>query len=417
MSADVVDTAREADRIITDIVIGGVADPFPLYESLRELGEGVHWSTVMNGWVVTRYADVLATCSRPETFGSDYFFDGPAGLYDPNIAEHRRYAEVSSQNFMVTDPPRHTKLRSLFRNSFTPRSIRSWRAYVEAITDRLLDAYAPGDHVDLMPELAATVPVAVISRILGIPDDDLPQFRAWTDAYVDTFNPHTQGDYRDQCIRTTVALFDYLQDLVERKRVGPGDDLMTVIATTPTIDGEILDPTTAAAQAALLLVAGNETTTNLIGNTVALLIGHPAAKQRLCERRELIPNAIEESLRWDPPFHFDQRKALHNKIIGNQHVNSGQLIFQLIAAANRDPRHFEHPGQFDVERPTAGNRHLAFSHGIHFCLGAPLARMEGQIVIENLLQRFPNISFGDKPPTRKTDAVVARGWHQLPVVL
>lgn len=142
----------------------------------------------MNGWVVTRYADVLATCSSPETFGSDYFFDGPAGLYDATIAEHRRYAEVSSQNFMVTDPPRHTKLRSLFRNSFTPRSIRSWRAYVEAITDRLLDAHAPGDHVDLMSELAATVPGAVISRILGIPDDDLPQFRAWTDAYVDTFS-------------------------------------------------------------------------------------------------------------------------------------------------------------------------------------------------------------------------------------
>lgn len=210
-------------------------------------------------------------------------------------------------------------------------------------------------------------------------------------------------------------MFDYLEDLIERKRDKPGDDVMTVIATTPTIDGKILDPTIAAAQAALLLVAGHETTTNLIGNTVALLIGHPAAKLRLCERPDLVPNAIEESLRCDPPFHFDQRKAVHDTIISGQNVSSGQLTLQLIAAANRDPRQFEHPERFDVERPTASNRHLAFSHGIHFCLGAPLARMEAQIVIEKLLQQFPNISRGEEPPTRKTDAVVARGWHQLPV--
>lgn len=417
VSANAVAVASEADRMITGIVDGDAQDPFPLYESVRELGSGVHWSAAMNGWVITRYADVLAMCSDPATFCSDYFFEAPSGIHDPAIAEHRRYIEVNSQQFMVTDPPHHTKLRSLFRNSFTPRTIRTWQTHVETITDRLLDEYAPGDQIDLMPKLAATVPVAVISRILGIPDEDVPRFKTWTDAYVDTFNPRTQGDHRDQCIRTTVTLFDYLQDLIERKRVEPGEDLMTVIATTPTLDGEILDSATAAAQAALLLVAGNETTTNLIGNTVTLLIDHPDAKQRLCEHPELIPNAIEEALRYDPPFHFDLRKTACDTTLGGQHLKAGQVTFQLIAAANRDPRQFDHADRFDIERPTTHNRHLAFSHGTHFCLGAPLARMEGQIVIAKLLQRFPNITTGDQPPIRKTDAIISRGWHQRPVTL
>lgn len=404
-----------AEDVITAIVAGGVQDPFPLYDTARELDTGVHWSSILNGWVICRFADVHTMCCDHETFSNDYFYE-TNGILNPATEEQRRYIAISSQQFMVKDPPLHTRIRSVFRAAFTPRAINTWKAYVERITDELLDEFSAGDQIDIMPRLAATVPVTVIADILGVPAQDRHSFRSWTDAYVDTFNPRVQGPDRDRCITTALTLFDYLDDLLDRKRTDPGDDLISLIATTPTTDGKPLEASSAVSQTALLLVAGNETTINLIGNAVSLLVQNPEAKEQLLNNPALIPNAIEETLRFDPPFHMDVRKATRDTDLGGKPIQAGQLCYQLLAAANHDPRQFDRPNDFDINRAVNTNRHLAFSHGIHFCLGAPLARMEGQIVVRKLLERFPGLSEGDEPAVRKTDTFIP-GWQTRPVRL
>lgn len=406
-----------AEDVVDAIVTARVHDPFPLYTRARELDGGVHWSSALNGWVVCRYADVHAMCCDHETFSNDYFYETPAGIHDPGREQHRRYIAISCQQFMVKDPPLHTRIRAVLRPGFTPRAISDWTSRVERITDETLDQFSAGDQIDIMPAVAVTIPITVIASILGVPDEDLPKFRSWTDGFVGTFSPLIQGPERDQAIATTLTLFDYLGYLLERRRNEPADDLISLLATTSTADGERLETSNAVAQIALLLVAGNETTTNLIGSTVSLLLQNPAAKEQLLINPGLISNAIEEALRCDPPFHLDVRKATRDCDLGGKRVRAGQLCYQLLAAANRDPRHFDRAETFDVTRPTNSNRHLAFSHGVHFCLGAPLARLEGQTVLRKLLERFPDLSEGDEPAVRKTDAVFSRGWQTRPVRL
>jgi cytochrome P450 len=412
-----IDVATEADRAITALVSGGVEDPFPLYDTIRELGSGVHWSNALNAWVVGRYDDVHAMFSDPVTFSNDYFYEMPTGIHDPDNPEHKRYIAINSQQFMVMDPPEHTRIRSIFRGAFTPRAVSRWQNDVEDITDQLLDEFHPGDEIDLMPKLATTVPVAVIARILGVPDADTPKFRDWTEAYVKTFDPVVQGREREQCISTTLTLFDYLHTLVDSKRSQPADDLITTIATTPTSDGDVLEIASTVAQVALLLAAGNDTTTSLIGNTVTLLLQNPRTHERLRQQPDLVPAAIEESLRCDPPFHLDARKATRDVEVGGHRIRAGDLCLQLFAAANRDPRQFDRADHFDIDRAPRANRHLAFGHGIHFCVGAPLARMEGAVIVRKLLERFPDLAEGSTPARRRVDTITVRGWQTRPVRL
>jgi cytochrome P450 len=410
-------TASEADRIISQFASGGIEDPTPLYDEVRELGDGVHWSSTLNGWVVTRHADIYEQCMDPARFSSDFFWEMPTGIYDPESAEQRRFVEINSKQFMLKDPPDHTRLRSIFRGTFTPTSVGKWKAYVEDVTQGIVSALKPESEIDLMPTIAQAVPIAVIARILGVPFEDTHKFKHWTDAYVATFNPVIQGKERDECIHTTVTLFDYLEELVARKKAEPQDDLVSLIVTTPTKDGDILDAANAVAQIALLLVAGNETTSNLIGNTVTLLLRNPEALAQVRADHELIPNLIEESLRFEPPVKLNIRKVSKDTDFRGHEMRAGQLVFHALAAANRDPRQFEHPGRFDVTRPTKKNWHLAFSHGIHHCLGAPLARMEGAVVVRKLLERYPNFAEGSRPPERNVNAIITLDWKHRPLRL
>jgi cytochrome P450 len=407
----------EADRIITKFASGGIQNPMPLYNQIREIGDGVHWSTTLNAWVVTRHADLYEQCLDPIRFSNDYYWEMPTGIYDPNSAEQRRFVEINSKQFMLKDPPDHTRLRSIFRGTFTPATVEQWKEYVNEVTDDLLSTLSPGQEIDLMTALAQPLPIAVIARILGIPSEDTSKFRHWTDAFVATFNPVVQGAERDACIHTTVTLFDYLEDLVNRKRADPQDDLVSLIVTTTTKDGDLLEVAEAVAQIALLLVAGNETTTNLIGNTITLLLQHPEALKQVQANLDLVPNLIEESLRLEPPVKMNIRKVKEDLEFRGCQMRAGQLIFQAIASANRDPRQFENAETFDVQRPIKVNRHLAFSHGIHHCLGAPLARMEAAAVIRKLLERFPNLSEGSTAPERNVNAIITLDWKHRPIRL
>ena len=404
-----------SNELISAIVTGGVQNPFPLYDELRELDHGVHWADELGGWLCTRYDDVRRIYTDHETFSSDYYFDQHQAVYGPVVGEHRRFLDIFLQQFMLTDPPAHTEIRTLLRGAFTPRYLQRWRTVIAEVTESTLDGVDHGTDVDVMAELAPLVPITVIAAMLGVPAEDTERFRHWTDAFVATFNPTIVGAERDQCVATGLELFDYLAAQVEDRRLNPADDLITLAGTTALQDGAPLTVSRAVAQLALLLAAGNETTANLIGNGMTLLIDNPHVHRRLCEDQALLAAAVEEMLRLDPPFHLILRKVVKPTTMGGREMTPGELCWQVIPAANRDPRVFETPNEFSLAR--TNNPHLSFIHGIHFCLGAPLARMEGEVVLGKILERHPRFTAGAEPAVRKTDAIISRGWLTRPVAL
>ena len=407
--------ARTPGEIITALLNGTVQNPYPLYNSLRELDQGVHWADELDGWLCTRYADIRHIYSDDDTFSAKWWVDDNHNIQRAAADEHRRFLSIYTQQFMLTDPPAHTEIRSILRTSFTPHRVQRWRSVISKIIDELLDSLDPSFDIDVMTSFAQLVPIAVIASMLGIPSEDTGRFREWTNAFVDTFDPRIQGDERDKRVRTTLELFDYLADQVERRRARPTDDLITLLATARLNDGSPLEVSRSVAQLALLLAAGNDTTANLIGSGMTLLIDNPHIQSELRRRTELVPTAVEEMLRLDPPFHFIHRRVMKPIILGGRSLKPGQLCWQLLPAANRDQRAFAEPDEFSLK--PRSNAHLAFIHGIHFCLGAALARLEGQIVFSTLLRRYPRFAAGAKPPVRRTETTIARGWRTRPVRL
>lgn len=340
MSAQADSARTDADAaagMLAGLFGGEVRDPYPLYDGLRETGDGLHWSELLHGWVVTRYTDVRLLGSDHGTFSSDIFFEGPPGVHDPADAEHRRFVEINSREFMFSDPPRHTRLRSIFRHAFTPASIATWRPLVERTTAELLGRFEPGQEIEFMSALAADVPVGIICALLGVPVDDRWKFRDWSFALASTFDPLVQGERRDACIRKSLQLLDYLQDVLRARREKPEGDLVSLLAHTTTADGNLLDDAELLAQIALLLVAGNETTANLLGNGITLLLRNPDVAERWRGDPSVAPRAIEEILRCDPPLHMTGRKITQQVELGERTLEPGTYVFPVIGAANRDP--------------------------------------------------------------------------------
>jgi cytochrome P450 len=408
-------TAADATALMTSLLDGSVSDPFPVYDEIRELDQGVHRYDPIQWVVATRYEDVRRIGTEHENFSSETFWTSPPGIHDPTNAEHRRFVEINSREFMFADPPRHTQLRSIFRHAFTPAAIARWRLLVEDTTDELLAQFHPGQEVEFVSELAVDVPVAIIGAILGVPVEDRHQLREWSFSFASTFDPMVQGEHRDRCIRESLELFDYLAAVVAERRRQPAHDLVSLMAETHSDDGELIDDSELLAQLGLLLIAGNETTSNLLANAVRLLIDNPATADRWRRDPSVRSRTIEEVLRCDPPLHLTARRTTRPLQLGGLDLDEGTSIVTLIGAANRDPRRFDDPTRFDIDRPN--NQHLAFYHGIHFCVGAPLARLEGEIFLTRLLSRFPNLAAGSEGPVRRTTNAVSRGWERLAVRL
>ncbi|MFG2303281.1 cytochrome P450 [Actinacidiphila glaucinigra] len=385
-----------------------VADPFPLYRELRQ--EGPVRRAVVQGeleaWLVTRYEDGLAALTDPR-LSSDV-----RDAADPRLMARLPTTERESmiRTMLRADPPDHTRLRRLVSKAFTARRVAELEPRVQAIADELLDAIVPAGRADLVEDFAVPLPVTVISELLGVPVSDRFDFQRWTDDMV------LQGPQPPDPAKIEAAwqqMHGYLTALLDAKRAHPGDDLLSALIATHD-DEQRLDRHELISMAFLLLVAGYITTVNLIGNGIAALLTHPEQLRMLREDPELLPGAIEEFLRYDGPVNPGiARFAREDLTIAGVAIPRGATVLVASAIADRDPARFADPDRLDVTR--ADNAHLAFGHGIHYCLGAPLARLEGRIAIGTALRRLPGLALAVPPEELRWRPRVLRGPSRLPV--
>jgi cytochrome P450 len=299
-------------------------------------------------------------------------------------------------------------MRSLVGKAFTPRAVAELKPRVEEIVDELLAGL--GDSFDVLDDFAYPLPIIVIAEMLGVPPEDRDRFKGWSSDVAQMLEPGTSGDDAMQAGRSRTELTLYLSDIVEARRVAPQTDLISALIAAEE-EGDKLTREELLSTLILLLVAGNETTKNLIGNGLRTLIQCPELSQQLRDNPDLMDAAIEELLRFDSPVQLDRRIALEDVEIGGQKIRKGQSILLLIGAANHDPDEFDDPSRLDFAR--TGQSHISFGRGIHHCLGAPLARLEAKIAFRKILERFSDIQF-DRPPVFK-DHIVLRGLEALPV--
>jgi len=373
-------------------------DPFQYFERMREAAP-VFQDEESGSWHVFGYDDVQRVLSEFATFSSRMGGDNPSGS-----------GQLFAASLITTDPPRHRQLRSLVTQAFTPKAVEALAPRIAALTDELLDGItAGGGGADLIQELAYPLPVIVISELLGIPAEDRERFKHWSDVIVSQTRNAPAGGNQDP---TTMEMVDYFLALIEQRRSRPEGDLISSLLSAE-IDGQKLTVPELLGFCSLLLVAGNETTTNLIGNAVLSLHESPDTFERLLQEPALLPQAIEEVLRFRSPVQSMYRVAATETTIGDMRVPAGAPIVAWIGSANRDERQFDRPAEFDITRNP--NRHLAFGHGIHFCLGAPLARLEARIALEALLARLPGLSVVPGAQLERMESTIVYGLKALPI--
>ncbi len=312
---------------------------------------------------------------------------------------------------LFVDPPRHTRLRNLVSKGFTPRRVQHLRPRVEAIVTELVDQAEDRGCMDLMADLAVPLPIIVIAELLGVPVEDRDRLKVWSDNAALLLDGTLRDDHLAVAVPNFLELIDYLKHVIEARRKEPQDDLISALVAAQDAD-DSLDDYEVLATCALILGAGHETTTNLIGNGMWALLRDPEAFRRLASEPGLLPSAVEELLRFDSPVQVTSRVPLEDVEIQGVVIPKGDEVNTLIGSANRDPAQFPDPDRLVLDRPE--NRHLAFGHGPHFCLGAPLARLEGEIAFGALARRFPEMRLERDPPPRRAGFVL-RGLKSLPV--
>jgi cytochrome P450 len=382
-----------------------VADPYPMYHRLRA-EDPVHHSP-LGFWVLTRYADVIAM------------------LRDGRLIKEPIAAFVAARFGMAVppglglsmldrDPPDHTRLRGLVSKAFTPRALERLRPGIQQIVDRLLDDVAGRGSMDLIEEFAYPLPVRVICEMLGVSVADHERFKQWgldIARGLDAIMLPPDSEVGRRSVSGRRALAEYFHGLIAERRAAPRDDMLSALIAAEEA-GDKLNEDELLATCILLLVAGHETTANLIGNGTLALLRHPAELRKLRENPGLIASAVEELLRFDGPVQRTARIPSEDIRIDGRTIGKGEMVMPFLGAADRDPAQFPDPDRLDIAR--ADNRHIAFGMGIHFCLGAPLARMEGQIAIGTLLARLPRLALAtDRPRFRQS--LTLRGLEALPV--
>lgn len=365
------------------------ANPYEKYRKLRSL-DPVHRIRLINGWVLTEYEDV-----------------------DEVLRDHRRFSrdygsESEYKSLLDLDPPEHTRVRSLVSKAFTPRSVAELHPRIQQIVDDLLDGVADNDRFDLVESFAYPLPVIVIAEMLGVPAEDRDRFKLWSNDIALTVEPTVNDEQAERIKLSGEELIDYFDSIIELRRNDPQDDLITALIAAEE-EGDRLTHEELIAMLLLLLVAGNETTRNLIGNGMLALLMSPDQLQRLRDDPDLMDTAVNELLRYDSPVQLDGRMATEDIEIRGKKIRPGQRVICLLGAANRDPSVFTDPDTLDIARQ--GKSHMSFGRGIHHCLGAPLALLEGRVAFASLLERFSTIRLLREPEYR--DQVVLRGVKEL----
>ena len=382
-----------------------LADPYPTYHRLRE-EDPVHHSP-MDFWVLTRYEDVAAVLRDPR-FIKEPLVSMVAARFGVSVPPG------VGLSMLDRDPPDHTRLRSLVSKAFTPRVVEGLRPRIQKMVDDLITRAEAVGTMDLIEEFAYPIPVNVICEMLGVPVDDRERFKGWSldiARGLDSVWLPLESEIPKRSGAARHAIGDYMRGLIAERRASPRGDLLSALIAAEEA-GDKLSEDELIATCILLLIAGHETTVNLIGNGTLALLRHPEELRRLRETPGLITSAVEELLRYDGPVQRTARITSTEVTIGGRTIPKGEMVMPFIGAADRDPSQFPDPDRLDLGR--ADNRHIAFGWGIHFCLGAPLARVEGQIAIDTLVRRLPGLALVDAEPEHR-QSLTLRGLKALPV--
>jgi cytochrome P450 len=390
-----------------------IEDPYATLHELRHAAP-VLWSPAVGGWVLTRYEDVVVTFKDTDTYGNAGRMTR-ALTHLPSEAQaqltpFRQHYET--QGLIHSDPPDHTRIRRLVLKAFTPPAIEALRPQIQEIVDELLDRMEPRGHAELIEEFAFALPVTVLATILGVPRSDGPKFRRWADdllAFQGRNRPAAETLLTSQAM--LIEARAYLAELISEKRAAPDGSVLSQLVAAEA-EGDKLSMDELLSTTVTFLVAGHETTTSLIGNGVLTLLQHRNDWEAIRNEPALIPKAVEEILRFESPVARQPRLVRRDAELGGQRLKEGDVAFQMLGAANRDPAVFGDPDRFDIRRDP--NRHIAFGLGPHFCIGAPLSRAEGQIAFATLTGRMPGLEL-DGPPVWDLSKPNSRVLRELPV--
>jgi surfactin family lipopeptide synthetase A len=367
-----------------------LANPYPLFHRMRS-EDPVHWDPFLHAWVVTRYADVLEVLL---SFSADRT-PTPAQLDDMGLSSLNPIARVMVKQMLFMDAPAHTRLRGLSSKAFTPARVEQLRGHIQDITKSLLDGLEAKDEIDVIAQLAEPLPAIVTAEMLGVPTSDHAQLKRWSADFAEMLGNFQHNPERyPRVLQAVAGMTEYFQDAIRQQREHPREGLIHSLLTAE-IDGDRLTEEEVIANCIVTMVGGQETTTNLIGNGVLTLLRNPGEMERLRNDLSLIPSAVEEMLRYESPSQHTARMCPSDREMGGKKIQKRQAVIAVMAAANRDPERFPDPDRFDVARKD--NRHLAFGYAAHFCFGAPLARVEGQVVLEAFLERFSKVSLSPEP--------------------
>ena len=390
-----------------------LTNPYPLYQQLRSTTP-IYWDEPIKSWVLLRYRDILAALSNRKI----------ASPLPPNVLsfipsdmqeQGQRILEIHTRQFLYLDPPAHTRLRGLVNKAFTPQRVAKMRSSIQRVVDGLLDVMEHKGQGEILEDVAVPLATNAIALLIGVPSEDWEQFALWSEDLF-TFGRgaylHMSSQQWAQAVIGIMEFMDYLRKLAAQRLSEPQDDLLQILVTAQV--EQTLNEDEFLATCMLLIGAGNVTTTNLITNGLYILLQHPEQMEEVRRDPALFPAAINEMLRYDGPSQQRMREAKEDLTLGDQHILSGQQIILCLGSANRDPEQFAEPDQFNIHR--TDNRHLAFAHGPHFCVGSPLALLEAEVALGTLLQRFPHIHLEETEPI-EWKPIISRSLKRLPVVL
>ena len=384
-----------------------LANPYPLYHRLRT-EDPVHWDSYLHSWVVTRYRDVVTvlqsfSAARTPT---------PEQLRGLGLSELEPVAEVMVRQLLFRDPPAHTRLRSLAAAAFSTSKVEALRQHIQEITDKLINAVVAKGRMDVISDLADLLPATLTAELMGVPVEDLCQLKAWSKDFSEMLGNFQYNPGRTAVMLKTVEqMTDYFRRRMGAKACSSQEGVVHALMNAE-VDGDRLTEEEVIANSIITLVGGLETTTNLIGNGLLSLLRNPAELRVLRANPSFYPSTIEELLRYESPIQYTSRLAPADVDLGGKLIRRHQAVIAVLGAANHDPERFRDPDRLDITRQD--NRHLAFGWGAHFCFGAPLARLEGQIALSTILRRLSNLALDATALVWRTN-IGFRGLETLPV--